>query len=96
MKTICDRRKWAYPANATAKPLLDVLYQNGLIPPELQSQFTALRSLLESGLPTLRNRTSGHGQGSEAREVPPHVAAYALHAAAANIVLLVEAFRSKP
>ena len=56
----------------------------------------ALRSVLESGLPTVRNKTkgSGHGQGKELINIPGHLAAYALHLAASNIVLLVEAHKS--
>ncbi|MGH9343248.1 MAG: DUF7014 domain-containing protein, partial [Terriglobia bacterium] len=74
-----------------AKPLLDLLFEKGLIPTDLQSHFSAFRSALESGLPTISNRTSRHGQGPELRPLPAHYAAYALHLAAANIVFLVEA-----
>jgi hypothetical protein len=42
-----------------------------------------------------RNRESGHGQGPEPKSVPNYVAAYALHATAANILFLVEAHRAK-
>jgi hypothetical protein len=59
----------------------------------MQSHFTALRSTLESGLPTVRNRggRGGHGQGSDVVDVPDYLAAYCLHLAATNIVLLIEA-----
>jgi Domain of unknown function (DUF7014)/AbiJ N-terminal domain 4 len=95
MKAICKNRRWTYSENATAKPLLDLLFANGLIPPELQAYFGGLRSTLESGLPTLSNRTSRHGQGADPRPIPPHYAAYALHLAAASIVFLVEAHKAK-
>lgn len=52
---------------------------------------------MESGLTalaTLRNRQGGHGQGEAAVDVPPYLAAHALHLAAANIVLLVRAAAS--
>ena len=94
MKAICDRRGWSYgTARATAKNLLDVLFSNSLIPTQMQSHFTALRSTLESGLPSVRNQPGqgGHGQGSDVIEVPDHVAAYGLHLAATNIVFLIEA-----
>lgn len=90
MKTICDRKKWPYDANATAKPLIAVLINNGLIPASLQTQFAHFRELLESGVPTLRNKTGGHGQGPEPVTVPRELAEYALHLAAANIVFLVK------
>ena len=64
MISICDERKWNYPKGANAKALIDVCFKNNLIPSHWQSQFSALRSLLESGVPTGRNRISGHGQGT--------------------------------
>ena len=94
LKTICDRRRWQYPAGATAKPLLDFVIQNGLLPPE-GTHFAGLRSALEAGLPTIRNRTSGHGQGADRVELPAHLVAFALHLAAANILFAVEAHRAK-
>ena len=94
MKTICDRRSWDYSSkSATAKHLIDVLLKNKLIPGEMRSHFSALRSTLESGLPTVRNQAGlgGHGQGADVVEVPDHLAAYCLHLAATNIVFLIEA-----
>src|ERR1022692_3609359 len=64
MKAICEARKWTVSPTATAKPLLDVLFAKGLIPSELASHFTGLRSAMESGLPTVSNRNSRHGQGA--------------------------------
>lgn len=96
MKAICDAQKWSYASGSTAKPLLDVLFEKGLIPQEMQSHFQALRSTLEAGLPTLRNKSSSsHGQGAEPKEVPDYMAAYALHLAATNIVFLVEAHKAQ-
>jgi hypothetical protein len=46
-------------------------------------------------LPVLRNDHGGHGQGSKVREVPEHLAEYAIHVAAANILLLVKAHRCR-
>jgi hypothetical protein len=96
MKAICDAQKWTYPATATAKPLIDILFDKGLIPPPMQSHFTALRTTLEAGLPTVRNKTSGHGQGAQPVNVPDYLAAYALHLAATNILFLVQAHKALP
>jgi hypothetical protein len=93
MKTICEERSWAYTPTAQAKDLIKVIFDHGLVAPSLSSHFTALRSVMESGLPTVRNKTSGHGQGSAPLEVPEYLAAYALHLAAANILLLVNAHK---
>jgi hypothetical protein len=95
MKSICATRNWTHPPNATAKPLMDILFQNGLVPSEMESHFAGLRSAMESGLPTLANRTSRHGQGATPIEIPPHYAAYALHLVASNIVFLIECHKTK-
>lgn len=95
MKAICDARNWPYDKDrATAKPLIDIMLKQGLVPAYLQSHFTALGTVMEAGLPTLRNKTSGHGQGPNPVVIPEHFAAYALHLAAANIVFLVEAHKA--
>ena len=88
MKAICDSRKWKYEKTAQAKSLIDILVKNGLLGPEQSSFFGALRSLLESGVPTLRNKQSAHGQGKTILDVPQHVAQYALNLTAANILFL--------
>ena len=92
MKSICTSMGWAFPPNATAKPLLDVCFSNNLIPQALTSHFDSLRSTLESGLPTVSNRLARHGQGQKKVTVPDYIAAYALHLTATNIVFLVESY----
>ncbi len=91
MKSICDKRKWAYGEGATASKLIGICFDNGLIPSFWQQQFGALRSLLETGVPTARNRLGGHGQGAAPKSVPGHVAGYVLHMTAAAVVFLAEA-----
>lgn len=94
MKTICKRKGWEVRENATATPLIKTLFENGLISDSLQSQFTSLRNTLESGLPTIRNKNSGHGQGESVVQLPPHLVAYALHLAATNILFLMESYKA--
>lgn len=96
MKAICDKREWSYAPNATAKGLVDVCVQKGLIPSFWTQHFSALRSTLESGVPTARNKLGGHGQGTEIVEVPLHIVSYVLHMTAACIVFLVESERALP
>ena len=91
MKSICDKRKWPYDDRATASTLIGICFDNQLIPSFWQTQFAALRSLLESGAPTARNKLSGHGQGADPMPVPGHIAGYVLHMTAAAIVFLAEA-----
>ena len=96
MKVICAKRGWAFKPTDTAKPLLDVIFQNNLIPAFMQSHFTGVRATLEAGVPTVRNKLGGHGQGATPVEVPDSLAAYALHLTAANILLLVQAEKEMP
>ena len=91
MKSICDRRGWSYDQGAGANKLIGICFDNGVVPPFWQTQFTALRSLLEGGVPTARNRLGGHGQGAAPKPVPRHIAGYVLHMTAATVVFLAEA-----
>ena len=92
LKTICKKRRWHYDSERdTASNLIQIVLSNGLIPAFMESHFSGLKGALESGLPTLRNRRGGHGQGPEKVVVPEYVAAYALHLTASNILLLAKA-----
>ena len=91
MKAICDKRGWQFSSNATASPLIQACFDNGLIEPFWKSHYSSLRSLLESGVPTGRNKLSGHGQGTTPTTVPDHLVAYMLHMTASAIVFLAEA-----
>jgi len=91
MKAICAKRKWAFNSSDTAKTLIDVCVREGLFPPAILSHITAFRSTLESGIPTVRNKMSAHGQGPAIIEVPLYYASYMLHLTATTIQLLAEA-----
>jgi hypothetical protein len=94
LKEICTREKWLYPPNATAIALLKIVIEdNNLIPQELTAHFTALRSTLKDGVPTIRNKTSGHGQGEKPTIVPSYLVAYTLNIAASAMLLLVNAYK---
>lgn len=90
MKAICAKHKWTFDQNDTAKSLIDICLKNGLIPQYLQSQFSSLRSVLESGIPTVRNKLGGHGQGASITNVTEPMARYALNLTASNILFLAE------
>lgn len=91
IKIICHSKGWPYSQNDTASKLIEVCLSHGLVPTFTQQQLTSLRTLLESGVPTLRNKQAAHGQGTQRHDVPAHLARFALHVTAAVIVLLVEA-----
>jgi len=96
MKSICAKRQWKHDPAASAKPLFQTLFDNGLIQPFWNSHFSALRATLEAGVPTVRNKLGGHGQGSEVVEVPDFLVGYVLHLTAAAIVFLVAAEKALP
>lgn len=82
--------------NATVKILLQVLFDNGLVPSFWNSHFSALRSTLEAGVPTARNKLGGHGQGSQVVELPEYIVAYVIHLTASAIVFLSDAEAALP
>ena len=88
LKVICKKRQWPFKNTDTANALFQIVFERNLVPDYLQSQFTSLRAVLESGVPTIRNREGGHGSGEERRKIPPYLAAYVLHLTASAIVFL--------
>jgi hypothetical protein len=82
MKVICERKGWPYKQTDTAGPLVKTILYH-----------TSLDNYLEPVLmivAALRNRLSkAHGAGVQTRNVPRHLAAYALNSTAAAILLLV-------
>lgn len=95
MKSICKLRNWPTQPTDTVKTLIATCFTNGLLPPYLDSQFASIRSLLESGVPTVRNKNGGHGQGPDPVTVPEYLARYALNLTATSILFLVEANEAK-
>jgi len=89
LKIICDLNSWTYNPKDTANNLIKVVIDNKLIPDFLLQHFSSIRSSLESGVPTFRNRLSGHGQGPQKIEVPMHYASYMLYLTGTTINFLV-------
>lgn len=96
MKAICTKRNWPFKSSDGAKTLVQICFDNGLIPSFWSNQFNALKTLLDSSVPTGRNKLSGHGQGTTQTEVPDHVVSYMLHMTASAIVFLGKAEQDLP
>jgi hypothetical protein len=96
MKAICDKRGWKYPPTITCNGLIKICFDKNLIPAFWESHFSALKSTLETGVPVVRNKLGGHGQGADVVDVPLHIVGYALHMAASAIVFLASAESSLP
>ena len=94
LKVICTKQGWKTKETDTASKLLDVCYKNMLIPAFWQNHMTGLRATLEGGVPTGRNKTSGHGQGATPTQVPDYLVSYVLHMTASAIVFFVKAEQS--
>lgn len=94
MKTICSFRGWPTQPTDTAKNLIATCMSNGLFPAYFDSQFSSIRSLLESGVPTVRNKNGGHGQGAAPVAVPEYLARYTLNLTATTILFMVEAHQA--
>lgn len=90
MKAIHDKNNWKYSPNDTASKLINSCLSQNLIPAYLQSQFTSLKTMLETGIPTIRNKNAGHGQGADIKEVPEELASYMLHLTATNLLFLLK------
>ena len=91
LKIICKKRKWQYKETDAAKKLISVVLDNGLIPKYLQTHFSSFQQMLESGVPTIRNKEGGHGKGNKKDAVESHVASFQLHQTAVILKLLLEA-----
>lgn len=90
LKIICQENDWAFDPKDTSKKLIDICINNKLIPQYIQNQFTSLRNLLESGISTIRNRLSAHGQGQDTIVVDDEIVRYTLNLTGTNIILLIE------
>lgn len=96
MKVILAERGWAHSATDTATKLIAALYEHKLIPNYWQNAMAGLRTLLESAIPTPRNKSSAHGQGVDMTTIPDYITGYVLHMTAATIVFLVKAEQALP
>jgi hypothetical protein len=90
MKIICKKKKYEINDNTTAKQLIAKLFEKNYIPQYLQSNFTSLQSIFESGVPTIRNKISAHGQGENTINPDDTITEYVIHLAASNILFLMK------
>lgn len=92
IKIISKKRNWETSKCRGASDLVKICFDNNLVPQYWQNHFTGLRSILESGIPTPRNKQAGHGAGTEAPlPVPDELVRYVIHMTAATILFMTEA-----
>lgn len=90
MKIICKEKNWSFNQSDTAKKLIQICFTNQLVPTFTQNQFTSLQNSLESGIPTIRNKLGGHGQGAIPQKVDDEMTRYILNLTGSNIIFLIE------
>jgi Domain of unknown function (DUF7014)/AbiJ N-terminal domain 4/HEPN domain len=93
LKAICAARGWPFAPGDRAPELVTIVRKHGLFPAYLDKGFDTYIALLKTGLPGVRNNAGGHGDEPAALPVPAYIAGYALHLSAANILIVVEAWR---
>lgn len=91
IKVICTKQGWKFKETDTAKHLIGICFDKGLINSMMQNYWGGLRTILESGTPTIRNKKGAHGAGTELPDVPDYLVSYVLHMTASSIVMLVNA-----
>lgn len=95
LKIIGAARSWAINENDPAAKLIEAAVKAGFLMSYVAAGFTSLRSMLESGVAPVRNKTAAHGAGTAKRVVPKELASFQLHQTASVIVFLIESHRAK-
>jgi hypothetical protein len=98
LKVICDGKGWARQPGDNFERLLAIVQGERLFPDYLveDGYFRNLIGAMKAGMPKIRDRQGGHGAAPGDAPVPDHIGAFALHLTAANIVMLVKAYRALP
>jgi len=90
IKIICIEKGWEFHQTDTASKLIKICFENDLVPSFTQNQFSSLQNLLSSGIPTIRNKVGGHGQGQIPQKVDDEMTRYGLNLTGTNIIFLIE------
>ena len=92
LKTICDVEQWKYGAGDNASQLITKVKENGLFTHDFDQSFTAYVAMMKSGIPAVRNKSGGHGEGVNTARVGAEIARYALNLSATNILFVAECY----
>lgn len=90
MKAILEKNEWPHSPGDPASKLIAACFENGLLPPHMRNHVNALKNTLETGVPVVRNKTAGHGQGAVVKSVEGHMTSYVLYTALANMKLFID------
>lgn len=90
-KIIASEQGWTEVTDkSTVKDIVKAIFDHQFIPSYMQQEFTGLRTILESGINTVRNKAGGHGAGVTPRNIEKHVAEFQMNQTAAALKLLAE------
>ncbi|MDA8227225.1 MAG: abortive infection family protein [Desulfitobacterium hafniense] len=92
IKSILDKLEVAYVRGANIPSLLALLKNNHIFDAFLDNMYSSLNSILSSGVNSIRNNQSGHGDGSTINEVERSYASLAINLAGSNIVFLIDRY----
>ncbi|MGN6397186.1 MAG: STM4504/CBY_0614 family protein [Mucilaginibacter sp.] len=95
MKIICTINQWSFSPNDTASKLINHLIDNKFFPDYHSTHLNGIRQILESGVPTMRNKNGGHGQGVTRIIVTDEMASYMLNITGSAIKFLIEVQNSR-
>ncbi len=92
LKSILIKLKIPFDENGTAKDLLKIFYEKDIIYPHMESFTNNVVEILK-GLPTLRNKQGGHGQGLTPQKLNESYAELSLYLSASFIVFLIKRYK---
>lgn len=96
MKTICLGLGYPFDEKrATIKPLVEILKTQSFFPAYLETHLSTICTALETGAATVRNKETGHGQGSHVEAVGDEYVEYVLNLVASNIIFLYKLYQKK-
>lgn len=90
MKVICHLNGWTHEENGNSNKLVEVLKQNDFVPGFHESYLNSLYSILRSGVPTFRNKLSGHGAGVKSNDLEVNTTQYVLFLTGSTIRFLLK------
>jgi hypothetical protein len=92
MKIICSKRGWKLDKNATSASLVKACLENGLVPAFWEGHINGLKNMLESSIPSPRNKLAGHGLGDSPKmPLSGDLVGYVINMTASTILFLTEA-----
>lgn len=96
MKAILQKLGYQYDQKWAAKDLIKACVDADVIPKNLDSFSSGIRTILESGLPTIRNMPGPtHGTGLDPKDIERSYAQFAVNLCGSYLVFLIERYEEK-